>query len=122
MPCSVLIADDQPSVRSLLIRLIRRAEPQAQIIDVADGRSALQMYQTNRPPIVLLDHGLPDISGFVVLDQLKAMPEAPYIIIITGDPGLEQDALKHGADEVWLKPMDVGQMMRQLAELLPRYQ
>jgi CheY-like chemotaxis protein len=122
MPCSVLIADDQPSVRSLLIRLIRRTEPHAQIIDVADGYSALQMYQTNHPTIVLLDHGLPDINGFVVLDQLKAMPQAPYIIVITGDPGLEQEALRHGADDVWLKPMDVGQMMRQLAELLPKHQ
>ncbi len=91
-------------------------------MDVADGRSALQMCRAHHPAIVLLDHGLPDINGFVVLDQLKAMQGAPYIIIITGDPGLEQDAMNHGADEVWLKPMDVGQMMRQLAELLPRYQ
>jgi CheY-like chemotaxis protein len=80
------------------------------------------MYRTNRPTVVLLDHGLPDINGFMVLDQLKAMPGAPYIIIITGDPGLEQEALSHGADEVWLKPMDVGQMMRHFAELLPRFQ
>lgn len=119
MPHSILVADDNSSVRALLVRLIRRAQPEARIIEVDSGQGTLDGYHLHQPMLVLLDHGLPDINGFMVLQQLKVQPNAPYIIVITGDPRLEDEALARGADEVWLKPMDVTALLQHLTTLLP---
>lgn len=120
MPLSILIADDNGSVRSLLVRLVRRVQPQAQVIDVDTGQAALDQCVQYHPGLVLLDHGLPDIDGFHVLRMLKADANAPYVIVVTGDSSLEQEALVQGADEVWLKPMDVTVLLEHLSKVLPR--
>ncbi len=122
MASSILIADDNAIVRVLLVRLVRRARPEAHIVDVASGLAALEMAQRDQPSVVLLDHGLPDIDGFLVLKGLKELGCAPYIIMITGDGELESEALARGADEVWLKPMDVPQLLEHLSQILPAYQ
>lgn len=118
MSVSILIADDQPIVRSLLVRLVQRANPHARIIDVATGQAALDMFQQLTPHFVILDHGLPDVNGFTVLRSLKAQPCTPYIIVVTGDSTLEDEARTIGADEVWLKPMEVTTLLPHLTELL----
>ena len=116
---SILIADDNPSIRSLLVRLIRRTKANVQIVDVDTGRAALEACHQRRPSLVILDHGLPDINGFQVLHQLKIQSRPMYVIVITGDPDVEQEALAQGANEVWLKPMDVPAMLHQLGKILP---
>ncbi|MDP9312795.1 MAG: response regulator [Chloroflexota bacterium] len=122
MANSVLVVEDNVTVRTLLIRLIRRANPEACVVDVEGGEDALEMFSRHHPNLVLLDHGLPDINGFAVLERLKLQSDAPYVIMITGDPSLEAEAFAYGADEVWLKPMDVGQMLPHLAHLLVAHQ
>jgi CheY-like chemotaxis protein len=117
---TILIADDNPSIRSLLVRLIRRAKPNVQIVDVGTGLAALEVCHHRRPSLIILDHGLPDINGFQVLHQLKVQRKTMYVIMITGDPNIGQEALARGANEVWLKPMDVSTMLQQLSKLLPR--
>jgi len=119
MPSPILVADDNSSVRALLIRLIRRAQPNAHIVEAESGQATLDRCRQQHPTLVLLDHGLPDINGFMVLQELKAQPDAPYIIVVTGDPSLEHEALVRGADEVWLKPMDVSLLLQHLSTLLP---
>jgi CheY-like chemotaxis protein len=116
---SVLIADDNPSIRSLLVRLVRRMTPHVQIMDVDTGQAALEVCHDKHPRLVILDYGLPDITGCQVLHQLKVQRQAMYVIMITGDPDVEQEALAEGANEVWIKPMDVPAMLHQLGRLLP---
>lgn len=116
---SILIADDNPSIRSLLIRLIRRTTPHARIMDVETGQAALEAWQRQHPDLIILDHGLPDINGCQVLHQLKGQCQSIYVIMITGNPEIEEEALAEGANEVWIKPMDVPTMLRQLGRLLP---
>jgi CheY-like chemotaxis protein len=116
---SILIADDNPSIRSLLVRLVRRTTPHVQIMDVDTGQAALDVCHHQHPRLVILDHGLPDINGCQVLHELKVQRQAMYVIMITGDPDVEQEALAEGANEVWLKPMDVPVMLRKLGKLLP---
>jgi len=115
----ILIADDNPSVRTFLVKVIRRADPNANIMDVDTGNAALEAYRKWMPNLVILDHGLPDVDGFHVLEQLKHWYAAPYVVMVTGDPNLEEAAFQHGADEVWLKPMDVGWLLQHLSILLP---
>jgi two-component system, OmpR family, KDP operon response regulator KdpE len=116
---SVLIVDDNPSIRSLLVRLVRRTTPDVQIIDVETGQAALEASYQQHPNLVILDHGLPDINGCQVLHALKHQSDSVYVIMLTGDPNVEQEALARGANEVWIKPMDVMKMLHQLGKLLP---
>ena len=116
---SILIADDNPSIRSLLVRLVRRMTPHVQIMDVDTGQAALDVCHRKQPRLMILDYGLPDINGCQVLHQLRVQRQAMYVIMITGDPDVEQEALAEGANEVWIKPMDVPAMLCQLGKLLP---
>ncbi len=119
MTNSILIADDNPFVRSLLVKLVHSASPEAHILGVDSGRAALEASTQHELCLAMLDHGLPDINGFYVMSYLKAHCKVPYIIIITGDPNLQEEALAQGADEVWVKPMDVPTFLQHLATLLP---
>ena len=118
MAHAVLIADDNLAIRSLLTRMVLRARPGTTVLDAAEGAAALDLCSRYAPDVVLLDHGLPDICGFAVLRTLKNLAQPPYVIMITGNPLLEQEALRKGADEVWLKPMDVPQLLDHLRHIL----
>lgn len=116
----VLIVDDNPTVRALLIRVLRRSNARIEIIDADRGDDALILNHQRQPGLVLLDQHLPDRCGLEVLDDLKHAHHAPYVIIITGDGQVESAALARGADAMWLKPLDVVDMLGQFATLLPR--
>jgi CheY-like chemotaxis protein len=115
---TVLIAEDNAAVRGMLIKLVRHAAPDANIVDVASGKGALELWARYHPDLVMLDHGLPDISGFQVLHRIKMQDASPYVIVITGDARLQQEAIAYGADEVWLKPMDIPAALSHLRGLL----
>jgi two-component system, OmpR family, KDP operon response regulator KdpE len=118
MSQAILIADDNPAIRLLLVKLVRRVVPHATIIDVENGRAALDACTHQQPRLVVLDHGLPDMSGFAVLSQLKVQSKPPYVVVVTGSPNLESQARALGADDVWLKPMDVPTLLQELSNLL----
>src|SRR5687768_15302385 len=80
----VLIAEDDMANRALLARLLERAGYRS--IAVADGRDALRAAMEEDPALVLLDIGLPGLSGLDVCRRLRADPRtvALPIILVTG--------------------------------------
>lgn len=66
----ILVVDDQPSIRRLLETGLRDAG--AEVHMAADGRAALDLMQTDEPELVLLDLTMPGLSGWEVLETLRA--------------------------------------------------
>jgi DNA-binding response OmpR family regulator len=116
----VLVVDDNPTIRALLIRVLRRSKAQIEILDAERGGDALILSRKHQPGLVLLDQHLPDRCGLDVLCDLKQAHRAPYVIMITGDGGVQRIASARGADETWIKPLDVVDMLDHLVGLLPR--
>ncbi|MBI3168809.1 MAG: response regulator transcription factor [Chloroflexi bacterium] len=79
----ILIVDDAPEVRESL-RWLLEDEPGLTVIgDVATGDEAIQMTVSLKPDLVLLDIELPDMDGFDVTRQIKALLNPPRIVILS---------------------------------------
>ena len=94
----VLIADDQPQVRSAL-RLLLKQEPGVTVVGEAeDTQQALELAAGQRPDLVLLDWELPKNAGQRLLPALRACCPQVKVIALSGRPEARKAALAAGAD------------------------
>lgn len=105
----VLIVDDDPVVRLVATNLLREAGYES--VAVADGESAIQAL-AERPDVlaVVLDLGLPGISGQDVLRHIRSTPAMASVpvVVLTASAGIETEVavLESGADDYILKPIE----------------
>ena len=118
----ILVADDSADIRKL-ISLILSTEGY-EVLSVESGRELLDSYQTFSPDLVLLDIMMPHLSGFEVLEALRANPEqdgaSTPIIMITAK-SLEADierALALGASSYLVKPFRANELKIKVATYL----
>ena len=115
----VLIVDDEPQIlRALRINLQAR---QYQVVTAADGGEALHAAAAQRPDLVVLDLGLPDIDGVSVIRQLRTWTPAP-IVILSGRVGSRDkvEALDAGADDYVTKPFDIDELLARIRAVTRR--
>jgi len=114
----ILIVDDDPDIRSS-IDLALRGEGAA-TETVGDGSAAVHAVQNDAPDLVVLDMMLPRASGFVVLDKIKEMKDAPAVIMITANEGRRHQAYAeaHGVDAYMNKPVPLQRLVEKCVELL----
>lgn len=100
----LIIEDDQGIVESISLALNIRW-PDIKIISTHLGNTGVELAESEQPDLIMLDLGLPDISGFDVLKQIRLFSSVP-IIILTVRPD-ESDVVKGlewGADDYIVKP------------------
>lgn len=107
-PASVLVADDEPSNRTLLRQVLARGD--YRVREAEDGFAALRCAREERPDAVLLDVMMPGMDGFQVCRTLKADPElaAVPVVLVTSLDGREDrlQGVEAGADDFLVKPID----------------
>lgn len=116
----VLVVDDEPGVRKALQRGLG-----AEGMDVsvaADGPTALRLARTGAFDAVLLDIMLPGLSGYRVLQQLRAeQVRTPVLLVSAKDGEIDQaDGLDLGADGYLVKPFSFVVLLAQLRAVLRR--
>jgi DNA-binding response OmpR family regulator len=115
----ILIVEDNASLLDILVQFVKRAGYQALVADT--GAAAVAWISATPPDLILLDLGLPDMTGEEIIELLKAAPRTWYIPIIvqTAFESNERTdrALDIGADEVLVKPIN----LKTITELLHRY-
>lgn len=79
----ILVADDEPDMRALLCDLLQEAGHE--VVEAADGETAVQQVQNELPDLVLLDVLMPIMNGLQVLERLRMNPmtEALPVILLT---------------------------------------
>ena len=116
----VLIAEDDIANQALLARLLERAGYRS--FAVGDGRDALRAAMEENPDIVLLDIGLPGMSGLDVCRRLRADTRtvALPIILVTGQTSAREvvAGLDAGADDFVRKPYDEAELMARIRSVL----
>ena len=99
---------------SIFLLLLKRvaARQDRSVEAVATGRKALESVVRQEPSLVLLDLGLPDISGLDVLAELQRNHSDVAVIVITGESttALAVQSLKQGASEFLTKPVNFAQL------------
>jgi two-component system KDP operon response regulator KdpE len=115
----VLVVDDEPPILRALATNLRA---RGYAVDLAPtGEDALQLAARHRPDVVILDLGLPGISGVEVIDGLRGWTAVP--IIVLSARGAEQDkvaALDAGADDYVTKPFGMEELLARLRAALRR--
>ncbi len=102
----VLIVDDEPDARTVLFHTLRGAGHN--VIEAADGDEALKKLKRTRFDLVVLDIMMPRMSGYDVLDKIRAMPsraDTPVIVVTAKhDPEGVQREVEGGATDHIAKP------------------
>lgn len=121
MGVRVLVVDDEAGVRRALERGLR-AEGM-QVVTVSDGPSGLRAALTGGFDVVLLDIMLPGLSGYRVLEQLRAAGvSTPVLLVSAKDGEIDQaDGLDLGADGYLVKPFSFVVLVAQLRAVLRRH-
>lgn len=120
-PARVLIADDDPLLRDLLMHKLGAAG--YAVIAAEDGRQALDQCHQQRPDLVVLDGMMPIADGFEVLRRLKSDPDTAGLpVIMLTALRREEDivgALKLGAADYLVKPFIPDELVARIGRLLP---
>ena len=102
----ILIIDDEAPFRSAMFRLLQQDHL---VLEAETGAAALQTAYAEEPDLVLLDIGLPDMSGLEVLPRLKELRPSPVVVMITAYEQVKDVvmAIKRGAFDYLVKPVDI---------------
>ena len=118
-PGSVLAIDDEPQIQRLLT--IALEADGYSVATAGSGQEGLAMAAQRRHDAIFLDLGLPDVSGLVVLKQLREWTQAPIIVLTVQDGSAEKiAALDMGADDYVTKPFNTGELLARLRAALRR--
>jgi two-component system, OmpR family, KDP operon response regulator KdpE len=109
----VLIIDDEIQIRRLL-RVTLEGNGY-RVFEAATGQEGLIEAAQRHPDIVVLDLGLPDMDGLVVLQRLREWSEAPVLVLSVREGEEDKvDALDRGADDYMSKPFSTAELLARL--------
>jgi two-component system KDP operon response regulator KdpE len=113
----VLVIDDEPPIRKLL-RMGLTAQGY-QIVEAPNGKTALELLK-QKPDLVILDLGLPDIQGHELLRMIRARAETVPIVVLSsrGDEAGKVQALDYGADDYVTKPFSMEELLARMRTAL----
>ncbi len=122
MPQTILVAEDQQHIRSLIEYKLRNAG--YTVVGVEDGVAALQQAQILKPQLILLDVMMPLMTGFEVLAALKQNDETKTIpVLLVTAQSKEEEVLKGlelGADDYITKPFSPNELAARVKTVLLR--
>jgi two-component system KDP operon response regulator KdpE len=116
-PLRVLIVDDEPPIRKLL--RMGLGTQGYEVIDAPNGKAALEAL-VNKPDLVILDLGLPDMQGMDLLRRIRAQNEGVPIVVLSsrGDEAAKVAALDLGADDYVTKPFGMDELLARIRAAL----
>jgi two-component system KDP operon response regulator KdpE len=115
----VLVVDDEQAIRRFL-RVALTSQSYV-FFEAASGQEALSMAAAQKPDIVILDLGLPDMDGVEVVRQLREWTQTPIIILsVRGSESDKIAALDAGADDYLTKPFGTGELIARMRAALRR--
>jgi PAS domain S-box-containing protein len=118
----ILVVDDEPDVRDLLLRVL--SEARAEVVAAAGATEAIALFRQHRPQVVVSDIGMPDIDGYALVAQLHALQAGIGRLAVIGlsafaRPEDRRRALHAGFDLYLAKPIDPQVLVGHIAQLAP---
>jgi two-component system, OmpR family, KDP operon response regulator KdpE len=117
VPLKILVIDDEPPIRKLL--RMGLATQGYQTIDAPNGKAALDL-MADKPDLVILDLGLPDVQGLELLRMIRVRNESVPIVVLSsrGDEAGKVEALDLGADDYVTKPFGMDELLARMRAAL----
>ena len=121
-PERVLVVDDEPDIVALVAYHL--AKSGYRVATAANGRDALDVVRRERPALVVLDLMLPDLSGYEVLEQLRADEATRHVAVLMLTARREEPdrirGLSLGADDYLTKPFSPQELVLRVGAILRR--
>lgn len=119
MPPKVLVVDDEPNILSTIAPLLRTQG--YEVSTAMSGRAALEIVEREKPDLIVLDLGLPDIDGVDVCRTVRETMSVPIVILSArGAEGEKVRALDLGADDYVTKPFGSDELLARIRAALRR--
>ena len=119
---TILYVEDNPDNR-LLVRRVLLSEDYS-LLEAKDAMDALNVLQTARPDLILMDINMPDMDGYTLTAKIKSLPgfERVPILAVTANVmrGDKEKTLEAGCDGYIQKPLDIEQLTREIERFLSR--
>ena len=113
----VLIVDDEPQIRRFL-----RASLQSHdydLVEAENGKEAVKACTVQKPDLIILDLGLPDMDGLDVIKLVREWSPVPIIVLsIRSDDADKIEALDRGANDYVTKPFSMGELLARMRAAL----
>ncbi|MBL9130127.1 MAG: sigma-54-dependent Fis family transcriptional regulator, partial [Verrucomicrobiaceae bacterium] len=115
---TILIIEDEYALAAALSTVARRLD--ATPVVAASGQGGIDKLGAQNFALVILDVGLPDVSGLKVLEKIQALPKPPPVLVITAHGTLDTalEARRLGVREYFLKPLNLPDLQRSIREVL----
>jgi len=116
---AALVIDDEPPIQRLLT--ITLEANGYRVVTAGTGQDGLAAAAQRRHDIIILDLGLPDMDGVVVLKQIRGWTQTPVVVLTVLDEEADKiEALDGGADDYVTKPFNTGELLARLRAALRR--
>ncbi|MBN8554862.1 MAG: response regulator transcription factor [Deltaproteobacteria bacterium] len=113
----ILVIDDEIQIRRLI--KVGVESHGHQFLEAASGEEGIKLVASAKPDILILDLGLPGISGFDTLKRIREWSQVPIIILsVQDDEGGKVEALDSGANDYLTKPFGMAELFARIRVLL----
>jgi len=117
----VLVIEDDEEVIEAISLTFRMRWPDSKLVSTKLGERGIELVESESPDIVILDIGLPDISGFEVLKQIRLFSTVPIVILtVMADEADIVKGLEYGADDYVVKPFRQLELMARAKNVMGR--
>ncbi|MEN3747811.1 response regulator transcription factor [Sphingomonas sp. HF-S3] len=119
MSRTILVVDDDPHIRQLLVFALAKAGLES--IEAPDGEQALAMAYSHAPDLVVLDINMPRMDGLEVCRRLRAEGEVPILFLSSRDDEIDRVlGIELGADDYVVKPFSPREVVARVMAILRR--
>ncbi len=119
MPRTILVVDDDPHIRQLLVFALGKAGLGA--IEAADGEAALALVEAQQPDLIVLDINMPRMDGLEVCRRIRADSQVPILFLSSRDDEIDRViGIELGADDYVVKPFSPREVVARVMAILRR--
>ena len=117
----VLIIEDDPEIVEVISLAFQIRWPEVKVVSTNLGDRGVELVESESPDVIILDLGLPDISGYDVLKELRAFSDVPVLILtVRSDEADIVKGLEWGADDYLVKPFRQMELLSRVRALTRR--
>lgn len=119
MPRTILVVDDDPHIRQLLVFAFEKAG--LETVEAEDGEAALAAVEARQPDLVVLDINMPRMDGLEVCRRLRAQGDVPIFFLSSRDDEIDRIlGIELGADDYVVKPFSPREVVARSMAILRR--
>jgi len=116
-----LLIEDDPRIQEIISVYLKARWPELEVISTSDGEKGIELSESRKPDIIILDLNLPDMDGFEVLREIRSYSLVPIIILtVRGEEEDIVEGLEQGADDYMVKPFRAAELLARTQAVLRR--